>query len=132
MKSSFTVPLVLIVFMAVVAPAAQATPSPQPSADEAPSTPADESQPDQDAKPLRPVTGSRGQMLYENHCQGCHTSVVHVRETHRARSWLELQDWVTHWANELKLTWKVDEIGDVVNYLNERYYKFEAPINQTQ
>ena len=78
------------------------------------------------------TTGSRGQMLYENHCQGCHTSVVHVRETHRVRSWLELQTWVTHWANELKLTWKADEIGDVANYLNERYYKFEAPINQPQ
>ena len=131
MKTGFTMRLLLIAFMAVVVPAVQATPSPQPNADEAPLTPA-ESQADQDAKPLQPVTGSRGQMLYENHCQGCHTSIVHVRETHRARSWPELQDWVTRWANELKLTWKADEIGDVVNYLNERYYKFEAPINQPQ
>ena len=124
MKTAFTMRLLLIAFMAVVAPAAQATPGPQPNADEAPSTPA-ESQADQDAKPLRPVTGSRGQMLYENHCQGCHTSVVHVREMRRVHSINDLEHWVKRWADTLKLSWGKDEINDVVNYLNQQYYKMK-------
>jgi len=69
-----------------------------------------------------PVAGSRGQMLYENHCQECHTSVVHVRQDHRVRSREGLAHWVRHWAGELKLNWSADDINDVVDYLSERYY----------
>ena len=82
-------------------------------------------QPESVIKPIMPATGSRGQMLYENHCQGCHTSIVHVRERHRARSMEDLEHWVRQWAGELKLPWSANEIGDVVDYLNQRYYKFK-------
>jgi mono/diheme cytochrome c family protein len=129
MKTGFTLRHMLIALMSVIAPAVQATNSPPPTADDNPATPA-APQADQDAKPLQPVTGSRGQLLYEDHCQGCHTSIVHVREDHRAQSWVELKGWVTHWSKELKLTWKAGEIGDVVDYLNQTYYKFEVPIIQ--
>ena len=73
-----------------------------------------------------PAIGSRGQQLYEDHCQACHTSVVHVRETHKARTLKDLEYWVTHWSDELKLPWGADEVGDVVDYLNVRYYKIEG------
>ena len=133
-RATLTVRLLITVCMVMITPAALAieVPPPQePSAE--PAQPGQgETQSGQEPKPLQPVAGSRGQLLYENQCQGCHTSIVHVRETHRARSLQELEGWVAHWSNELKLSWKADEIGDVVDYLNHRYYKFEAPDNQPQ
>ena len=76
--------------------------------------------------------GSRGQLLYEDHCQACHTSIVHVRETHKARTLKDLEYWVTHWSDELKLPWGADEVRDVVDYLNVRYYKIEGSPTQSQ
>ena len=70
---------------------------------------------------------SRGQLLYENHCQGCHTSQLHIREQRRARSIDELRGWVTRWAVVQKLNWGDEEIGEVTNYLNQRYYRLAPP-----
>ena len=86
-----------------------------------------EPKPKPESKSIMPVTGSHGQLLYENHCQVCHTSIVHVRETHRARSLEDVEYWVTRWSGELKLAWSADEISDVVDYLNRRFYKIGAP-----
>ena len=83
--------------------------------------------PESESKPAMPVAGSRGQLLYENHCQACHTSIVHVRETRRARSLKDLEYWVRRWSGELELQWSADDINDVVDYLNLRFYKIEAP-----
>lgn len=69
---------------------------------------------------------SRGELLYENHCTGCHASVVHVRENRRAKSAPEVDAWVRRWAGELKLNWSDEEIGDVTRHLVRRYYKFDA------
>lgn len=68
------------------------------------------------------ASGTRGQLLYENHCQRCHTSVVHVRSDHKVHTMEDLQNTVTHWASELKLPWTAEEINDVVKFLNQRYY----------
>jgi len=84
-----------------------------------------ETQPESQSKPAVPPAESRGQMLYENHCQECHTSVVHIRERHRVRSMDDLEHWVKRWAGTLKLPWNVDDIHDVVDYLNQRYYKLQ-------
>jgi len=80
-------------------------------------------------EPASPVTvpaeaGSRGRMLYENHCTRCHTSVLHVRENRRAVSLKALEGVVRRWSGEEKLGWSVEEVGEVVDYLNRRYYKF--------
>lgn len=66
-------------------------------------------------------------MLYENHCTRCHTSVLHVRENRRAVSLKALEGWVRRWSGEEKLTWSEEEIVEVVDYLNRRYYKFPPP-----
>ena len=89
-------------------------------------------EPQSDAKPNPAATaiGSRGQLLYEDHCQACHTSVVHVRESHKVRTLKDLEYWVTHWSDELKLPWGADEVRDVVDYLNVRYYKIEGSPTQ--
>jgi len=71
----------------------------------------------------------RGRLLYENHCQVCHTSIVHVREKRRAASIADLHHWVGRWAHELKLPWGSEEISDVVDYLNDTYYHHELPGN---
>jgi hypothetical protein len=79
------------------------------------------------SRPPPAVTGSRARMLYENHCTRCHTSVVHVREKRRADSLRVLEGWVRRWSGEEKLGWSEEEIVDVVDYLNRRYYKFPNP-----
>ena len=73
------------------------------------------------------VVGSRARMLYENHCTRCHTSVLHVREGRRANSLKLLEGWVRRWSGEEKLNWSEEEIVEVVDYLNQRYYKFAPP-----
>ncbi|MEK7840517.1 MAG: hypothetical protein AAB252_05030 [Pseudomonadota bacterium] len=76
---------------------------------------------------LLPVTASRGKLLYENHCQGCHTSQLHIREQRRVRSIDELRGWVARWATTQQLRWGDEEIGDVTKYLNQRYYRLVPP-----
>jgi mono/diheme cytochrome c family protein len=66
---------------------------------------------------------TRGALLYENHCQGCHESRLHVRDQRRAKARAALRAWVTHWAAHQKLGWGEAEIDDVVDYLSRRYYK---------
>ena len=74
------------------------------------------------AAPVR-ADAERGRLLYENHCQGCHTSVVHVRDQRKAKTPAELRGWIGRWSTELKLTWTADDAKDVYQYLNNRYYR---------
>lgn len=66
----------------------------------------------------------RGRLLYENHCMSCHASIVHVREQRKSKSQAELRARILRWSGELKLNWHDDELADVYQYLNNRYYKF--------
>jgi hypothetical protein len=68
------------------------------------------------------ANSERGQLLYENHCMGCHESVVHVRERRHTKTLPELRAEINRWAKELKLGWGSEEVGDVLDYLNARYY----------
>lgn len=77
--------------------------------------------------PPEPSPATHGQLLYENHCQGCHASQLHVRENRRARTIDELRGWVARWAAVQKLNWGDEEIGAVTNYLNQRYYRLAPP-----
>ena len=77
-------------------------------------------------KPVKLPVLPRGQLLYENHCMSCHESVVHIRTKQQAKSLPELQAQVLHWAEYLQLRWGKEEVEDVVNHLNNQYYKFES------
>jgi len=66
----------------------------------------------------------RGRLLYENHCQACHTSTVHVREQRKAKTPAELRAYIQRWSGELKLPWTAAEVEDVYQHLNNLYYKF--------
>jgi mono/diheme cytochrome c family protein len=77
----------------------------------------------QDTKREPPVALPRGQLLYENHCQGCHASIAHVRDNRRATTRTALRGWIVRWSGELKLGWGEAEVDDVMDYLNRRYYR---------
>ncbi|WP_455201988.1 hypothetical protein [Kaarinaea lacus] len=66
----------------------------------------------------------RGQLLYENHCGGCHQASVHSRISRKADSIAKIRHWVNRWQKELKLNWSENDIKDVANYLNDKYYQF--------
>lgn len=76
-----------------------------------------------DDRPNVPV-GSRGQLLYENHCIACHDSRIHIRDKRKSRSVSDIEKWVIHWSQYLKLDWKRAEINEVTEHLNQQYYQF--------
>lgn len=63
-----------------------------------------------------------GKLLYENHCGGCHTPAVHERPQRKVESLTDLSKWVIRWQYHLKLNWSVEEVSQVINYLNTQYY----------
>ncbi len=84
-------------------------------------------QPPPKPAPAAPATlaiHARGEMLYENHCTICHTSIVHVRENHRATSDLEVESWVRRWSADQKLGWSDEDVSDVTDYLLHTFYNF--------
>jgi len=78
--------------------------------------------PDSEANVL--LETSRGQMLYENHCTSCHESTVYIRAKRKATNYKEVGNWVNQRADWLNLNWSDLEKQDVLQYLNERYYKY--------
>lgn len=69
---------------------------------------------------------SRGQALYENHCQSCHADWAHTRSGRKVTSLDELRQRTTSWSVHTGLGWSDEEIGDVVDYLERTFYRFEA------
>jgi mono/diheme cytochrome c family protein len=67
---------------------------------------------------------NRGQLLYDNHCLECHVTEVHFREKRKVQNREELLEAIVRWVDELKLEWTADEIADVFEYLNLKYYQF--------
>ncbi len=77
------------------------------------------------ATPPVTIQATRGQLLYENHCQGCHESVVHIRERRLAKSLPDLRAQVARWAAYQNLHWAPEEIEEVVRHLNARHYRLD-------
>ena len=67
---------------------------------------------------------TRGSMLYENHCMGCHESMVHMRAQREVRSLNDLRRQMRRWVTELQLDWTREELEDVEAYLDGRFYGF--------
>lgn len=66
----------------------------------------------------------RGQALYENHCKTCHDEHAHTRAARRAATIEDLHKWVATWSFHASLGWSEEEIGDVVDFMDRRYYHF--------
>jgi mono/diheme cytochrome c family protein len=78
------------------------------------------------ALPAQSQEFSRGQALYENHCQSCHTDWAHNREGRKVDSVNELRRRVAAWSDHGGLGWSDEDIGDVADYLNRTFYRLEA------
>lgn len=66
----------------------------------------------------------RGQALYENHCQFCHTPKVHSRPNKLPVTRNELRAIVNNWQRQQNLGWTDSDTEDVVEYLNRTKYRF--------
>lgn len=70
---------------------------------------------------------ARGQSLYEVRCTACHKAVLHTRASAKVRNYEQLQAEVKHWEAAGKERWSAEELADVVQYLNDRFYRFDCP-----
>ena len=74
------------------------------------------------------ATGAeRGKLLYETRCSACHATSVHNRSARKAKSFDGVRAQVLRWSAEVGGSWNGDEIDDVANYLNQRYYRYRCP-----
>jgi mono/diheme cytochrome c family protein len=70
----------------------------------------------------------RGRLLYQTHCGGCHYERTHDERLRPAvRDLSQLRDMVAQWAPHTKRTYTLDELEDMVQYLNEAHYRFGLP-----
>ena len=67
----------------------------------------------------------RGQLLYQTHCGACHSERTHDERLRPAvKDLAELRDMVARWVPHSKRQYTLDEIEDIVQYLNETHYRF--------
>ena len=66
----------------------------------------------------------RGRLLYQTHCGACHYERVHQRIRSDVKDLADLRDTVARWTKETKHRFTLDEIEEVVQYLNRSHYRF--------
>jgi hypothetical protein len=69
----------------------------------------------------------RGKLLYETHCGTCHYERVHQRLRSEVKDLGDLRDMVARWAAQTKHPFTLEEMEEVVQYLNDSHYRFGAP-----
>lgn len=67
---------------------------------------------------------SRGELLYSTHCIACHSVKVHWRDKKLVTDQASLREEIRRWQEFLKLGWHGDDIDEVAQYLNARYYHY--------
>jgi len=75
---------------------------------------------------ISPTTfaSDRGELLYENHCQDCHSKEVHTRDDRLVTSPELLRAWIISMTIHNRLDWSEEEIADITAYLNRIIYQF--------
>lgn len=68
--------------------------------------------------------GSRGRLLYGNHCIACHSTQMHWRDRKLATDWDSLKAQVRRWQATAQLGWSEEDIDDVTRFLNDSFYRF--------
>lgn len=71
-----------------------------------------------------PQDAARGKVLYDTYCGICHYERVHERLKSEVKDLADLRDTVARWAPQTRRQFTLDEIEDVVQYLNESHYRF--------
>jgi mono/diheme cytochrome c family protein len=72
--------------------------------------------------PLSAEGFERGEALYENHCKECHEGLAHTRHGSKINSFDDIRSWVASWSVHSRLDWSGEEVNDVAEYLNDRFY----------
>lgn len=67
---------------------------------------------------------ARGRVLYEQHCQVCHTPGIHARQHKLPLTRDELRALVDFFRRQASLGWTREEIEDVVEHLDRTHYHF--------
>jgi mono/diheme cytochrome c family protein len=67
---------------------------------------------------------ARGKLLYETNCSECHTKSVSERPNRKAKSISDIRHSVVQWEKYKGYKWSGEEIDDVTQYLNNRFYKY--------
>lgn len=67
----------------------------------------------------------RGKLLYENHCRACHESNLHIRKHSAVSSIGDVRFQIDRWQAELGLRWNRQDMDDIFEYLDTRYYHFD-------
>lgn len=74
---------------------------------------------------------TRGATLHNEQCSACHAARfgnngndIYTRADHRVQSLSGLHQQVNRCKNNLQIVWFDEEVDDVVEYLNNTYYKF--------
>jgi mono/diheme cytochrome c family protein len=70
---------------------------------------------------------ARGKLLYETHCGGCHYERVHERMQTKVGDMGDLRDEVARWAAQTRRPFTLEDLEDVVQYLNESHYRLGLP-----
>lgn len=68
-----------------------------------------------------------GKVLVDNQCQRCHDNSIFTRRDSIIHSYPELQARVEFCENASKAHWNEEQINQVIEYLNDTYYKFPKP-----
>lgn len=66
----------------------------------------------------------RGKLLYETHCEQCHTQQIHWRNKAQASDMKHLINEVGVWQRAAGLEWTASDIEEVSRYLNSLYYHY--------
>ena len=68
---------------------------------------------------------ARGKLLYETNCSECHTKSVSGRTNRIAKSVSDIRKWVIQWEGYKGYRWSDEDVEDVTQYLNDRFYKYK-------
>ena len=79
------------------------------------------------AHPAVAQDAARGRDLYATYCGDCHYERVHERDRAKSRvqtlEGLRLQ--VARWSAQTRRSFSVDDLADIVDYLNRQHYRLE-------
>ncbi len=67
-----------------------------------------------------------GAALHEAHCTRCHGEDIYTRPQRLVNTYAELRKRVQECELSAELGWFEEEVGAVVGYLNDTFYKFPA------
>lgn len=74
------------------------------------------------------VNFERGRQLYENHCQACHSDLLHTDKVRKVKTLTDLNQRVAAWAAHAGEDWRTAEVNDVTLYLDRTFYHFSDKV----